>query len=134
VAILGTSDVDPSQVDPNSVMLEGTVSPQLPVSKGAINDVAAPFTGSISNPPKATNCTTAGPDGKKDLNLKFDAKKVLEKLGTVANKDVRVLHLTGKLKPEYGGTAIKGEDVIIVSQVTSGKKKKRSRGYEDWGL
>ncbi len=46
-----------------------------------------------------------------DITLKFDAQSVIAALGPVADGEVRVLHLTGKLKD---GTDIIGEDVVVI--------------------
>jgi hypothetical protein len=75
--------------------------------------VATPYTGPITNDGGPNQCTTAGPDGQNDLNLKFDAKPLLEKLGAVTNKEVRVLSLTGELDD---GTPIKGKDVVFINK------------------
>jgi VCBS repeat-containing protein len=117
VAILGTSSFDVSKVDPASVTLEG-VKAQQGRSSATINDVATPYSGTIPEPPLADGgqfkCTTAGPDGQNDLNLKFDAKRVISALGTITDKKtLRVLKLTGELKD---GTPIEGKDVVIINK------------------
>lgn len=108
VAILGTADVDVSQIDPDSILLEG-VSPV----RWAVEDVATPFTPLLGKE-NALDCTTLGPDGRADLVLKFDAQQIVAALGTVKDGKVVVLSLTGNLKDEFGGAFIEGEDVVII--------------------
>jgi len=97
VAILGTADFDVSQVDPATILLEG-VAPL----RWALDDV-----GTAGDP-------LAGPDGFTDLTLKFDAQAIVAVLGPVNDGDVVVLHLTGNLKAEFGGTPISGQDVVRI--------------------
>jgi streptogramin lyase len=108
VAILGTSTFDVTTIDPSSVKLQG-VSPL----RSALEDVAAPFTGALVS---ATSCTTAGPDGFTDLVLFFDDQAVSAALGPVTNGQVLVLTLTGNLLPKFGGTAIGGQDIVVINK------------------
>jgi hypothetical protein len=110
VAILGSSTLDVSQLDPTLVRLEG-VAPLASVAV-EIEDVATPFL-PISGRSRARDCTAAGPDGFADLVLHFDAKAVAATLGAVVNKQVRVLDLTGNFEPALGGAPISGEDVTV---------------------
>ena len=112
VALLGTGSFGLSEVVRESVELEGV--PAQTGRKVTRKDVATPYSGTITDPPQANQCTTAGPDGQTDLNLKFDGKSLLEKLGAVTNKEVRVLTLTGELED---GTPIKGKDVVIINKM-----------------
>ena len=107
VAILGTSTFDVTTVDPTSIKLQG-VSPL----RSALQDVSAPFTGALVN---ASACTTAGPDGFTDLTLAFSNQAVSAALGTVTNGQVLVLTLTGNLLPQFGGTPISGQDVVVIN-------------------
>ena len=97
VAILGTEGLDVTRIDPSTILLEG-VAPL----RWAIEDV-----GTVGDP-------LAGPDGFTDLSLKFDVQAIVTALGPVSDGDVVVLHLTGNLKPEFGGTLMAGEDVVII--------------------
>jgi hypothetical protein len=108
VAILGTETFDVTRVDPATVQLEG-VSP----IRWALEDVATPFEPYISKE-DALDCNTCGPDGYLDLTLKFDTQAIVAALGSVNDRDVLVLELTGNLKPEFGGTFIAGEDVVVI--------------------
>ena len=106
VAILGTASFDVTTVDPASVRLQG-----VPALRSALEDVATPFTGTVKN---ATDCTAAGPDGFVDLVLHFDDQAVSTALGSATDGQVLILTLTGNLLPAFGGTDIKGQDVVIV--------------------
>lgn len=115
VAILGTASFDAAQVDASTVRLEG-VEPL----RWNLEDVAAPYTGGISDPPDRIDCTTDGPDGILDLSLKFDSKDVVAALGPIEDGDVIVVQLTGQL---IDGTEIVGEDVVWIIKPASGKGK-----------
>lgn len=106
VAILGTPTFDVTTIDTSSVKLQG-VSPL----RSALEDVATPFSGVLVS---ATSCTTAGPDGLTDLVLSFSNSEVAAALGTVTDGQVLVLTLTGNLKPQFGGSPIKGQDVVVI--------------------
>ena len=109
VAILGTPTFDVTQVDPATVTILG-VSP----IRWALEDVATPyvpFVGKVN----CNECTTLGPDGFKDLTLKFDAQAIVKALGPVVDNQCIVLPLKGKM---IDGWKIVGEDVVII------KKKK----------
>lgn len=106
VAILGTASFDVTQIDPTSVALQG-----VPALRAALQDVATPYTGAFSG---ASSCTTAGPDGFTDLVLSFSNHAVAAALGNVTNGQVLVLTLTGNLLPQFGGTAIIGQDVVVI--------------------
>lgn len=114
-AILGTADFDVSQVDPATVQLEG-VSPL----RWAMEDVATPFE-PYTGKEGCDACTTEGPDDYMDLTLKFDKQAIVAALGDVSDGQCLVLHLTGNLKEEFGGTAIVGEDVVWI--LKKGKNK-----------
>lgn len=114
VAILGTGGFDVSQVDPTTIELEG-VSPL----RWALEDVATPFSPFVGKK-DAFDCTDEGADGFTDLTLKFDSQAIVGALGAVSDGDVLVLSLTGSLKPEFGGTPIVGEDVVVI--LKKGKK------------
>jgi hypothetical protein len=108
VAILGTADFDVTQVDPATVALEG-VAPL----RWSLADVATPFE-PFTGKEDPFDCTTEGPDGFVDLTFKFDAQEMTVALGAVSDGDVVILHLTGNLLPDFGGTPILGEDVIVI--------------------
>jgi len=105
VAILGTENLDVTQVDVATIKLEG-VSPL----RSAVEDVATPFE-PFTGKTDALDCTDEGPDGFPDLTLKFDNPTVVAALGPVTDREVRVLKLTGNL---MDGTPIIGKDVVVI--------------------
>ncbi len=100
-AILGTDDLDVQNIDPSTLLLEG-VSP----TRWSVKDVAAPYSGG-----EPCGCTTAGPDGYKDLNLKFDALELAAALGEVNDGDELELTLTGSMTD---GTSFEGSDCVVI--------------------
>lgn len=106
VAILGTKDLDVTQIDPASIKLAG-VSPL----RWSWEDVATPFEGLIKD---AYDCHDLGIDGYLDLVLMFNMQEVIAALGNVNDPDVRMLSLEGKLRPEFGETPIIGNDVVVI--------------------
>jgi hypothetical protein len=105
VAILGTADVDVTQIDIASVRLEDVAA-----IRSAIEDVATPYT-PTNGLDGAPACTDLGPDGFDDLTLKFDAQELIGALGEVEDGEVRTVTLTGLLQD---GTPIEGEDVVVI--------------------
>jgi hypothetical protein len=108
VAILGTGDLDATQIDPASVRLEG-VAPL----RWALGDVSTPYSPFIGKE-DARDCTRRGRDGHRDLTLKFRTQEIVAALGPVDNRNVLVLRLTGHLKAAFGSTPILGEDVVLI--------------------
>jgi trimeric autotransporter adhesin len=114
VAILGTGDIDVTEIDPETVMLEGVAA-----SDWSLMDVATPYEPYVGKPFDQYACSTFGPDEFVDLVLYFDRVAVGAALGPVSDGDVLILQLTG----EYtNGTLIVGEDVI---RIIDKKKKKK---------
>ncbi len=105
VAILGTEDFDVTEIDPESIRLEG-VAPL----RWALEDVATPFEPVNGIEDCMTDCHELGPDGLMDLTLKFDAQEIITALGA-EDGDCLSLQLTGYLTD---GTYIHGEDLIII--------------------
>ena len=106
VAILGTDEIDVTQVDPGSVLLEG-VSPL----RWDLEDVATPFYPFTDKEDCFLDCTDEGPDGYLDLTLKFDTQEVAAAIGPVTDQECLVLHLTAN---RLDGQAIVGEDVVVI--------------------
>ncbi len=73
-------------IDPATLRLEGIA----PV-RWSYEDVSTPASG------EACACTDAGPDGREDLTLKFEATAILAALGPVRQGDERPVTLTGSL-------------------------------------
>jgi hypothetical protein len=109
VAIVGTAAFDVTPVDPASVRLAG-VAPL----RWDIEDVATAFEPLVGKQDCDLDCTEEGPDGFPDLTLRFDNQELIAALGGVEDGDCVVVGLTGNLKPEFGGAAIVGEDVMVI--------------------
>jgi len=134
VAILGTSDLDVTAIDPRTVTLGGGVIlskqedplqmkkkikvlvSKLSPLRWSLEDVGTPyepFAGKID----PYQCNDLGPDGHLDLVLKFDTQAIAASLSDVEDKEVITLQLRGQL---LDGTEISGEDVVIIRK---GKEK-----------
>jgi hypothetical protein len=111
VAILGTADLDVTQIDIASLRLEGVAA-----IHSAIEDVATPFT-PTNVLDDAYDCNNFGPDGFEDLTLKIDTQELIAALGDVQDGEVRVLTLTGVLQD---GTSIEGQDVVVIKAKGAG--------------
>lgn len=107
-AILGNADFDVAKIDVSTIKLNGVSS-----TGEQIQDVATPFKGKLQD---CNSCTTAGPDGIKDLKLQFDNQALVATLGTTTDKQCVNIKLTCKLLPEFGGTAITGEDYVLIKK------------------
>lgn len=110
VAVLRTENFDVTQLDPDSVKLE-VVSPL----RSRIEDVATPFE-PFTGKEQTGDCSEAGSDGFEDLVFKFEAQKLSTALGSTTDGEVRVLNLTGNLKPEFGSLPVVGEDVVVIKK------------------
>jgi hypothetical protein len=124
VAILGTSDLDVTAIDPKTVTLGGgailskqgdrkkikiLVSKLSPL-RWSLEDVGTPyepFAGKID----PYQCDDLGPDGHSDIVFKFDTQVIAASLSDVEDKEVITLQLRGQL---LDGTEISGEDVVII--------------------
>lgn len=109
VAILGTEDFDPTDIDPTTVLLsrevcEDGISP----IRWSYEDVATPFEGT------GCDCHDLDGDGYLDLTLKFKTQEVLASLGDVNDGEVIKLTISGHLKKEACSVPIQGSDCIIV--------------------
>ncbi|NIO33178.1 MAG: hypothetical protein GTN75_15485 [Gemmatimonadetes bacterium] len=120
MAILGTADFDVTQVDPKSLMLEG-VSP----IRWRVRDVAT------RNDGEGSNCHIERPDRLADLTLTFRNQAIVAALRDDGDDDdddpedgaVLSLRLTGNLREEYGGSAIEGQDVVVI--LNRGRRPRR---------
>ena len=101
-AILGTEDFDVSAVDPATLLLMG-----VPPIRWAYEDVAAP----IPAGSESCFCHTYGPDGIMDLTLKFSSQAVTGALGTVYDRQVLPMVITGLTKD---GIELEGYDCVII--------------------
>jgi hypothetical protein len=124
-AILGTEEFDVTQVDPGTVYLLAAPDAD-PMTEGvaplrwAYEDVAKPYEPFVDKPLDPFACTEEGADGWLDLTIKFEQQEVVAAFGDVDDGDVIKLYITGKLKEAFGGSSIRGEDVIVV--LNKGKK------------
>lgn len=105
VAIIGTADLDVSEVDLTTVSLAG-VQPL----RSSYEDVAAPYQ-HLSEIPDPYDCNTERADGILDIILHFDVRQLVAALGEVNNREALYLDLTAQL---YDGTVLLGQDVILI--------------------
>jgi hypothetical protein len=114
VAILGTEELDVFEIDPASVRLVTAQGGEgiMPL-RWSIEDVATPFE-PYTGKETPDDCNELGPDGYLDLSLKFDQQEIVEKLGAVEDKQVKLFTVTGTLMEELGNTPIIGEDIVML--------------------
>ena len=99
VLIMGTPGFDVSLIDPASIRLEG----------------AAPVAWDLADRGRpSVGCAASGPDGALDLTLMFRAQDIVSGINPVQDLELRVLRLTGSLRPHAGKKPIKGEDGVFV--------------------
>jgi len=115
IAILGAEDFDVTTIERNSIRLSG-VAP----FKRSLEDVATPFVPFVGKETQF-DCTDEGPDGLLDLTLKFDNQEVIQGIEIFLGREVNdgeivILPLTGNLLEEFGGTPIRGEDVVVIKK------------------
>ena len=110
VAILGTQTLDVANIDPASIRLNG-----VPPLRSSQEDVGSPFEPYTGKSDCSMDCNAYGPDGLKDLTLKFDTQQVLSTVGKLGKGGCVVLHLTGNFLPSFdAGGPIAGEDVVLI--------------------
>jgi hypothetical protein len=147
VAILGTSDLDVTTVDPKSVTVGGVavlskqvdplktkkkfklVASKLRHQGWNLEDVGTPcepFDGKTD----PNQCNNLGPDGALDIVLKFDTQAIADSLGDVEDKEPITLQLRGQL---LDGTEISGEDVVIIMKKGKGHAWGRGHDWHDRG-
>jgi hypothetical protein len=104
VAILGTEDLDVTNIDPASVRLAG-VAPL----RSSLEDVGTPVR------KHECACTERGADGNMDLTLKFSSAEIAVSLlnapGGLVEGDVLVLTLTAE---QIEGPPISGDDCVVL--------------------
>lgn len=114
VAVLGTASFAAHRIDPASITLAG-VAPL----RWALEDVATPYALNLQEC-DIHDCHALRGDGYIDLTLKFDTQAVAQAIGDVFDRDCLHLELRGKLKESFGGTSIRGFDVVSI--LKKGKK------------
>lgn len=102
VAITGSSTFNIQDIDISTLKIGGVV----PI-KSSVEDVVSLFT----RKENSCECTTKAGDGINDLVLHFDTQQIVAAMGTVNNRENKVLNLTGNLKD---GTPIKGGDCVVI--------------------
>jgi hypothetical protein len=119
VAILGDPNLKVSAIDPKSILLtrDGGTDGVKPI-RSSVDDVASAST-------KTCSCgfKSGRPDGKPDLNLKFDSQEVVKKLGIQKNEGCIKVTVTGTLlsqDPTLDGKQIQGSDYLRVLDTGSG--------------
>ena len=111
VAILGTKEFEVTRIDPDTIRLEGKVSPLGWVLK----DVSRPNTKTAKE--ACSNCTKSGPDGYVDLVMNFSIPEIVSALGNIAKGTTcRNVILQGQLKKEFGETLIRGNDYVKITK------------------
>jgi hypothetical protein len=100
VAILGTEDLDVTDIDVDTISLVGVA----PI-RFDYEDVSTPFEGELCD------CHEDGPDGYFDLTLKFDTQEIVTALGYVEDGEYLPLTLSATL---VDGTVIEGSDCIRI--------------------
>lgn len=93
VAILGTDILNVNDIDPDSIKLEGTVSP---IEVLGTYDVSQPFVGELED---CDSCVSSCDiiDERLDLLLKFDRQEVVAALGSVDDEYCLEVEVTGTL-------------------------------------
>lgn len=122
VALLGTGDFDVSEVDIETLALDG-----VPPIRSAYEDVATPFTPTSEKEDCFYDCDELGPDGFLDLTLKFDTQEVVAALGKPVDGACLTLHLTGSL---LDGNPIEGEDVVLILDKPNSNVNQEKKGKQ----
>ncbi|MDH3216059.1 MAG: T9SS type A sorting domain-containing protein [Candidatus Krumholzibacteria bacterium] len=101
VALVGSEDFDVSQVDPATLLLQGVA----PI-RWALEDAVTPMTtdGECA-------CTTDGADGFQDLVLKFYRIEIADALGSISDREMTGLTLTGQM---MDGTPFEAYDCVEI--------------------
>ncbi len=132
VAILGTEEVDVTQIDPASIRFAGvtplTLDLPLPLRVGeenlensfvlpirtAFEDVATPYEGEVLD---CNSCSTEGPDGFLDLTIKFDTQEVVAAILAMLPDDVvltKKFCVEVELIFQMDGMDYSGKDVLLL--------------------
>ena len=122
VAITGLEDFDVTQIDPATVRLfrKGLADPiKVAPLRWSLEDAGVPYEPFIGKE-SAYACLEYHSDeygvfdGYLDLSIKFKAQEVVAALGEINDRDVVVLQISGRMKEEFGGANIVGEDVVWI--------------------
>ncbi len=107
VSLAGKTDFDVSKVDLTTIKLNGIAAKDV-----VINDVTTPYNEPIKD---CSSCTKKGADGIKDICFKIDNQALFATLGKVVDNQCARVTVTARLKAEFGGTFISGEDTILIN-------------------
>jgi hypothetical protein len=99
------------EIDPSSIRLA-----EIAPLRWSLEDIATPFEAITDNENCLESCNELGPDGYLDLTLKFNTQEVVQALGNVVDRDCLMLTITGKLKDEFGGNPVVGEDRVLIRE------------------
>jgi len=147
VAILGTSNLDVTTIDPKTVTMAGVavlskqenplkdkkkiklVASKLRHQGWRFEDVGTPYS-PFDGKTDPNQCNNLGPDGHMDIVLTFDTEAIADSLGDVEDKEPITLQLRGQLRD---GTEITGEDVVIIMEKRKGHAWSRGHDGHDRG-
>ena len=142
IGIMGMDDFDVTHIDPATIRLfrkDVTDPIQVVPLRWSLEDVGIPYEPFISKV-SAYDCLEYFSDefgmydGYLDLSIKFVAQEVVAALGEINDGDVLVLQLTGKLKEEYGGNNIVGDDVVWILKKQFIKNRHMLKAPAKWVL
>ena len=107
VVLLGSAAVNVRDLDVATLRLEG-----VPPVRHHEGDESRP------GPKEECGCSSEGPDGFRDLSLKFDTQAFVAALGPVADREVRTVTLTGNFKD--GGPLVATDCIRIIDNAGDG--------------
>lgn len=108
LAILGSATFDVTRIDYSTVKLNGV---PIVANWAQLGNVSQAFGGALND---CYSCTSAGPDIFPDMSLKIDAPALAASLTGVVDGECKVVELTGNLLPAFGGTRIRGADILKI--------------------
>ena len=115
MALVGMDDFDISEIDPQSLFVEGVRA-----SRTSVEDVSSP-----GNLLDTIDGCAGGPDGVPDLTIKFDTRPMMKTLERQLGRPLRdgnrfVITISGRYKEEFGGEQFQARDLIRI--ISKGKK------------
>lgn len=109
VAVIGTKDLDVSQIDSFSIKFQGVAPDRV-----SVEDVAAPADG-----PAISGCPGGNLDGIPDLIMKFDVQALVATIETALGREIEdgevvKPRLTGIM--QFGNELFAGEDFVVIKR------------------